>query len=432
MKTIIKIRTILALTSLSGALLLTGCGSTQPTASPSSAYGAASNNSAASTAQAQTQSEKSAQTASQAKSASGANNTSTGDSNGSGQSSSSGPTSNAASTDTSPASRSGATTVTVATPSLVLFPLTLKSDDIVTLRGQLHNASGNTPVAIYAVTAKGMQIASAYVSAAPDGLFHGSLNVSHAGPGPHHFYFGAYYPGAVAQGMRIYLPTLGFTNGFPSVVASAMADAGSFAGFPVQGPAWLPQSLSASEPSYPYVSAVVFGKPIQYTMQFYATQAQNPLNTPSTQNSKNLIGWITGDQFATAKAADAYVHDQLPAHAATGQTATLDNQTGYTYGHAGSGYVVRWREGDWTLEVAGPSLTQDLAQARKVVAALDTLFLPPTTGSVLVRNIATSAYPKGGVSTQTNISFAWGRDAYSVTTVGAITRALHMAASMKP
>jgi hypothetical protein len=374
---------------------------------------------------------------------SGTNTNSSGGSNqggsGSGNSGSGGSDNSNQNGSSNPFPSGGTGSVSTSTaPSLVMYAPVLVGENLVKLSGKVSNQSNSsTKVAVFAGLYGGNQIASAYAPVANDGTFQITLNVTSAGAGEQLLYFHASYSGAITQGQNDYL------NIIPIIRRSALMDnvlepvyrgvqwMASKTQVDIRFPDWLTQQLSGGKTDAPYISVKAAAKTNTYTMQFYNTPAAYPINDSRIGQSPYdapgyVIGHLTGTSYSSNSEALQRVALLAPP-ATSGTDVTLGNVHGYLY--HGETTAVRWQEGLWTLQVEGPDDAQDIATARQIVNDLNAWYLPPTTGSILVRHVWDST--RTTYSTYTDVSYAIGTNVYQIHTDNRLDDALHITASMK-
>ncbi len=194
-------------------------------------------------------------------------------------------------------------------------------------------------------------------------------------------------------------------------------------------------------PKVPHLAALATANARGYTVNLFSSDKRLPINSPilSTapyEQADAIVGSFGGRPYSSSSRALAslYVsstHSIAPAYQPPPKVG--DTEVNLGEGIYGFEYVndtstpgtpmVVWHEGDWTLEVWDGSITQDLAQARKLVGYLHRHLLPETFG-VVGENIA-------GDGEHTTVEWVYGNMLYSVFNYQSGLQAVEMAASAR-
>ncbi|RLQ94621.1 hypothetical protein [Falsibacillus albus] len=189
------------------------------------------------------------------------------------------------------------------------------------------------------------------------------------------------------------------------------------------------------KPNVQYMSAKATADQKSYSVNLISTDKPIPLNSPTLSSVEyddmnKLIGRFSATAYSSPEDAKAQLHKSYEGDIAPAYQPPPDSEsTKVDLGHGitGTAYssfpMVEWNEGKWTLQVWDGTLEQDIQEAQKIVAFLDTNLLPPTDG-VFGENLA-------GDGQHTTAAWAYGNTVYSTFSYQSGLMAAEMAAASR-
>jgi len=320
-------------------------------------------------------------------------------------------------------------------PKLTLNSPEVSALDTVTLSGQVLDMRAGETVTLSATDAQGNRINEASVPVQSDGRYNGQISLASAAVGSDEFTFQAKpSTGTTATdsvSAKGYVNVFSITAKSLTNIVTAQTWLNKISGFRMPVPTWWPQTVSPDANSTPYLAVTTFGTKSQKAMQVFQTDSPYGLNDVHISQTGNLIANVVGSQATSVAAAEQLMNagmDDLTG--ATGKSVALNTagSTAILYNTAANDVV--WHEGDWTLEVQGPDVKQNIQQAKQVGQALRDYSLPKYEGRVLIQNISTSS-TTSAIETNTIVTYREGYVDYQISTQGEMITAVHLAATMR-
>lgn len=323
----------------------------------------------------------------------------------------------------------------ISQPSHILLDApTVYALNTIHVAGQVQNPHSAQTIRVWAENSATKQLITAQnVSLSEQGQFFANLTLPSRNAS-FKINFGASYPNTSSVSVTRYFNSVQ-TNGSQLQI---MDDDGQVArtmgtNFPILLPSWVPQQLSSVPLPDPSYSLTLAAKSFTYQTQIFQTTEPFPINSQAIYQSSQptTLATVNGQKFNNSSQAMAELmnqaNQQIPSSTSPYQIIPIGgNLDAVVYDD--QWHTVVWHEGDWMLVTRGPSQSQNIAEAKRIVYILNTVSLPPTHGVVWVRNINDGTGP---ALPNTLVSYVEGSRLYHVAAENHIYMPLIMTTSMR-
>lgn len=195
----------------------------------------------------------------------------------------------------------------------------------------------------------------------------------------------------------------------PPVVAQALAAVAPDTTVPLGGPTILPEAVHG------YVTAIAQALPSTYVV--FVLNTTKPLGVNNPAISRHLAPHPNLAQFSTARLAGVQPPPGSPHYlqylaqynslfvadsGGTPQTVDLTPGVRATFYDGPKTRALNWSEGDWTIQVEGANLSQEIQAAQPLITYFNHYLLPPYPGIVAVQLL------RGGAANVTKIDWMDG------------------------